>query len=63
MHWSEADADLDLHSRKDVPEGARFPLRSYRVTLTLLPSNMGVFQPVSVIHMMRSFHTIFSTQG
>lgn len=55
MHWSEADAGLDLHSRKDVPEGARFPLSSYRVTLTLLPSNMDVFQPVSVIHMTRLF--------
>lgn len=47
MRWSEADADLDLHSRKDVPEGARFPLRSYRVTLTLLPSNMDVSACIS----------------
>ncbi|XP_050756974.1 uncharacterized protein LOC127019100 [Gymnogyps californianus] len=49
MSWSEADEDLDLHSRKDVHEGTRFPLRSHQVTLTLLPSDVDVFQPVSVI--------------
>lgn len=55
MSCSEADEDLDLHSRKDVHEGTRFPLRSYQVTLTPLPSNTDVFQPVSVIRMTQLF--------
>lgn len=55
MNWLEADEDLDLGSRKDVHKGTLFPRRSYRVTLRLLPSNMDVFQPVSVIHRTRLF--------
>lgn len=45
MSWSEADQDLDMHSRKDVHDGTLFPLRSDQVSLALLPSNTDVFHP------------------
>lgn len=40
-----AEEDTGSHSSKDVHRGMCFPLRSYQVPLTLLPSNMDVLQP------------------
>lgn len=45
-----AEEDSCSHSSKDVYRGMCFPLRSYQVPLTLLPSNVDVLQPASVIH-------------
>lgn len=40
-----AEEDTGSHSSKDVHRGMCFPLRSYQVPLTLLPSNVDVLQP------------------
>lgn len=63
MSWSEADQDLDMHSRKDVHDGTLFPLRSDQVSLALLPSNTDVFQPVSVIRMTWLFRCHLLNSG
>lgn len=55
-----AEEDTGSHSSKDVHRGMCFPLRSYQVPLTLLPSKRGCS---SAWTGHNSFHTIFPTKG